>query len=294
MKKLNTLILFGLLAIFADDSAYGQASTVARQADTLLAQLYRASGRNVDQLAHSTRQADIRMVQNALRNHGDQGRRAFENGGYAILRAGRQHGDEVVALAARNPDAARYVAANPQEALRIARQYGDDALRMEARLPGILTRHPGALNREQVGVLTRLSPDAQREVGVAMLRSNSPATTRRMVQATSDHGSSWVARIPMRYKIGGAVITGAILDRALFGKKGITGGIESATKSLAWSVAKVTGLIVGGLFALKFILLFTIRHLFTLPKRKKQPPPRQPESETVTPVETLEVVDHPK
>lgn len=274
MKTHSIFIFAFLLGLIAGDSVYGQATVLTRQADEIIMHLYRMGGRNTDRLAQATRQADVRMVENALLHYGPSARTAFDNGGYAILQAGRRHGDEVIYLAARNPDAARLVASNPQESLRIARNFGDDALRLENRVPGLLTHNPGLFNVEQVRVLTSLSPEAQRWVGQAVLRADSAATAKRIVEITSSRGPTWIDRIPTRYKIGGAVITGAILDRALFGEKGITSRVETATKSLAWSVAIIAGLIVGLLFALKFLLSFTLKHLFTWPKRnhRRDPP----------------------
>jgi len=293
MKAISILIPFFLASFLVVDSAYGQAATLARQADDIIANLYRLGGRNADRLAQATRQADLRMVENALRQHGPNARAAFDNGGYAILQAGRRHGDEAISLAARNPEAARLVATRPAESLRIARNFGDDALRLENRVPGLLTRNPALFNAEQVQVLTRLSPDAQRQVGRTILRADNPETARRIVEITAQRGPSWVARIPTRYKIGGAIITGAILDRAIFGEKGVTAKIESAAKDLAWSVAKVTGLVVGGLFVLKFILLFTLKRLFTWPKRhaKTERTDPQPKTRPEGGVDTLEVVN---
>lgn len=272
--KITFLLFMGLCAI---QPASGQVTAVARQADSILTQIYRFSGRNVDQLAQSTRQADLRMVENALSNFGPNARLAFENGGYAILQAGRQYGDEVIALAARNPDTARWVATNPEEALRIARTFGDDALRLENRVRGLLTHNPGLFNAREVNALTRLSPEAQQQVGQQIMRADSPLTARRMVQVTSEQGTSWIARIPTRYKIGTAIITGAVLDRAIFGPEGgVTGGIEKATKSLAWTVAQMTGLIVGGFLVIKLLLLFCLKYVFTWPIQKSKTTPSGP------------------
>ncbi len=103
--------------------------------DKILELAARVSKRSVGPAA---KRAVRPAVEQAVSKNGVRAvRSAVRNGGWDLLEAGAKHGEDIMAMAARVPEAARVLAAHPQRLSALARRYGDDVLRLEAARPGL-------------------------------------------------------------------------------------------------------------------------------------------------------------
>lgn len=264
----KTCFYLGLFGVLCSTAIAGPLVPLARQADDLVEYIYRQAGKNADTVMQATRRADARTIENALRQYGPEGRAVFENGGFALLRASREFGDNVVRIAAKQPEAARYVAARPQKALGVARRFGDDAVLLEKRVPGLLTRQADLLTGKEVRILKGLPADQQRRVGQLAMRAESPRVAQRIVQSYNHYGPSLIKRIPKKYLIGGGVVTAVILDRAIMEDQGITEWFKNKISEGGFWLIKWVVIAFACLFALKYAFIFAWRKLFTFRSKK--------------------------
>jgi hypothetical protein len=110
-----------------------KASPVEREAASIL---IRALGRET--FEKISRDVAQKSASAALKTLGREGaEQAFKTGGIRLLEAGVLHGDDVWKVVQRVPEATRFVAARPEEALSLMRRFGDSAVHLESRLPGM-------------------------------------------------------------------------------------------------------------------------------------------------------------
>lgn len=216
----------------------------------LLQLAFKTSGTEV--LEAGSREALERAAANSLRLLGaPAAETAVQRGGIQLLEASLYHGDEVLRLAGRVPEAAGLLGARPLEALRLASRHGDDALRLEARVPGLAEQAISLLGREAVPTLTQAAPgDVTRLLGFAA-RADSAVTRAALWHAWKKEGGALLDKLD-KHKVliltGG--LTGAVLDVA----SGVSNAIEKMPEK-APEALKVLGSWTGAGIAISLILV---------------------------------------
>jgi hypothetical protein len=223
-KAKQTLLFIALsLAAFAT-TASAQGTLVARTADDIFGIISRVSGRSLDEISSAAfRQADTAMVDRALRQFGPGIGEVFERGGYGLLAAGRQYGDDVFRIAHNVPDASRLLAADPSLALNIARTYGEDALRVEALMRGFMQRGGRHLGTYDFRYIAELPQDAAKRLAGTVARTNDAAAARQVIDMHRKYGDGflgWVRQHP-RVAAGGAITVGLLGEYAVRGDDSI-------------------------------------------------------------------------
>lgn len=110
-------------------------------------------------LEKGAREAAEHAAAAAIKRLGIEGaEQAARRGGLALLHAGARHGDAIWDLARRVPEASRYLASHPDDALALADRYGDEAVRLESRLPGVARDAGQLFGRDRLATLTQANP----------------------------------------------------------------------------------------------------------------------------------------
>jgi len=261
--RIRSLGFLGLVVVLS-----GVTSTLqAGKWDLLLDRLIRNTDEVVDPLV---RTADLRLIEEAVGRHGDLAAEAFERGGYSLLKASREHGDEVISTVIRIPGSESLLAAKPGFALAAIRRHGDDALRLEKEVPGFIEAASVRLGDADIQKLLKAAPEDRIYMAHMVKLSDSPETAKKMISEYSRRGPEWLRRIPKKNIIIGGVLTAAILDQAVRGEDSVTDKILTRTNEAILRIfTKILlgiAMIGGMIWLLKWInqkyVLGPVRRLF--------------------------------
>lgn len=121
-----------------------------------------------------------------------------ERGGLELLEAGAKHGDDILNTARRVPEAARYLGAQPQEAIKLVTQFGDDALLLEARVPGMAETAVTQFGPLESALISKAPPqDVTRLLGYAG-RADTPQTRTALLTAWKKSGTTVLDELDQR------------------------------------------------------------------------------------------------
>lgn len=177
-------------------------------------------------LERGAREAAESAAAGAVKRLGIEGaEQAARRGGVALLQAGAKHGDEFWDLARRVPEASRYLASQPDQALALARRYGDDAVRLESRLPGVGRDAAQMFGKDRLGTLAQASP-VEAGALVSFAKRADTAATRDALFDT------WRRR-------GGAVLTELDKHKVLILTAGLTMGMIKVADGLEDGVRSI-------------------------------------------------------
>ena len=132
----------------------------------------------------------------AWRANGKAAIEAAGRGGLGLTEAAARHGDDVMKMAVRVPEAATVLAARAGKVLPLARGFGDDVLRIEARAPGLAD--DAARIFPSTGDLRRLAALPENELrGVISYASHAsdPAVARALLAAVEKQGGSVLTKL---------------------------------------------------------------------------------------------------
>ncbi len=163
-------------------------ASMARPVVEVLEQLGKLAGRAPSRTAGEALEA-------AYRAQGHVALEAAQHGGLDLVEAAARHGEGVMQLATHVPEAARYVAAQPQQALALATRWGEDAVRLEARVPGMAEETARQFGRAELTVLRGAPPaDLFRLNGYAA-HAHSLQTKAALLQGWKREGSAFLDKL---------------------------------------------------------------------------------------------------
>lgn len=192
-----------------------QASRV-QLVDDLIRVLYKNSDDAALRLSDNlTMKMDRKILETAIAKHGDEVLKAFDEGGYALLKAARTNGDEVISLAGRVPGSTRLIVANPAKAIEWAGKLGDDALRMEMKFPGVLVKHANILTRADIRLINGLPETTATQLGRLLQVADSPDVARKLIDSYRKYGTNLLSRLSTKEILIGAGVTALVLDQAI-------------------------------------------------------------------------------
>lgn len=219
---MKSLLILSLLLL---GSTALQANPVARK---LVAQALKQAGRET--LEAGAREAAEHAAAIAIRKFGAEGAEELvERGGLELLEAGAKHGDDILKTARRVPEAARYLGAQPQEAIRLVTQFGDDALLLEARVPGMAETAVAQLGRSELTLISKAPPhDVTRLLGYAG-RADTPQTRTALLTAWKKSGAAVLDELDKRKML---ILTGGLTASTLM----VAGGASDSIRDIPRSV----------------------------------------------------------
>jgi len=148
----------------------------------------------------------------AWRASGKAALEAAERGGLGLAEAAARHGDDVMKMAIRVPEAAPVLAARAHEVLPLARKYGDDILRIEARAPGLAGDAVRVFPAS--GDLRRLAALPERELGEVLSYTShaaDPTAARTLLSAVEKQGGSFLAKLNPKQILAGGLSTAMVI-----------------------------------------------------------------------------------
>jgi hypothetical protein len=266
---MNHICILPLITAFSVATSFSASAAISRPVLELIEQYAKKYGTRVSaETAESINLAFLR--------YGDDALKAYRNGGPALAEAVTHHGDELVTIALRVPDAVPVLARRADELLPLQRRFGDDILRLEARTPGLaadavrIFPDPGDIRR-----LSKFSPaDASKTIAFAN-RADSPATARLLLEAVEKNGPNVLERLPAKqilaYGISASMVSAALVvssnaSGALFGTMGTTAsGVVSIAKTFLIILAVSLG---------SAILVVALRLARPFPRTRRSRNPR--------------------
>jgi len=148
----------------------------------------------------------------AWRTSGKAALEAAERGGLGLTEAAARHGDDVIRMAVRVPEAAPVLAARAGEVLPLVRKYGDDILRIEARAPGLAD--DAARIFPATGDLRRLAALPENDLqGVLSYASHAsdPTAARALLGAAEKQGGSILTKLNPKQILAGGLSTAMVI-----------------------------------------------------------------------------------
>lgn len=215
----------------------------------------------VDDTTTAIQKLDREVVEKAVKRYGQNAESLFDEGGYALIKAAKDHGPEVITLAKKVPNATRSIAADPSRFLNLYRQLGSEAVSVEARSFGLLSRKPGLLSKKWIRKLNSIEEPDFSEIASLLEKADSPATARRLISLYHTEGPSILAKVAQHKTkiIVGGVLTAAIIDGATDGAL-----VKSLLNQLPSSVFALIGFIFNllswELLTLLAVILMTLYH----------------------------------
>lgn len=184
------------------------AASVSKPVAEVIEQLAKLAGRAPERGA-------AEALEMAWRTNGRLALDAAERGGLGLTEAAARHGDDIMRLAVRVPEAAPILAARADEVLPLVREFGDDILRIEARVPGLAD--DAARSFPATGDLRRLAKLPDEELrGVISLASHAtePAAARTLLDAVEKQGGSVLTKLNSGQILAGGLSTAMVITAA--------------------------------------------------------------------------------
>ncbi len=229
-----------ILTILLIGSSASQANPVARK---LVSKALEKAGRET--LETGAREAAEHAAAAAIRKFGAEGAEELvQRGGLELLEAGAKHGDGILKAARRVPEATRYLAARPAEALTLVTRYGDDALRLEARVPGMAEQAIAQFGRGELAVFAKApSSEITQLIGYAA-RADNPATRRALLESWKKNGS-FVLRELDKHKV--LILTGGLTVSMIMTADGVQDAVQDLPEKVPDAIRDFTGKVGAGL-----------------------------------------------
>jgi len=161
-----------------------------------------------------------------------------------LLEAGALHGDDVFKLAARVPEAARYLGARPKEALDLAARLGEEGLHLEARVPGIASRAAQNFGNNELALLAKKPPqEVTRLVGLAE-RADSAKTRALLLNQWKRRGTALLDELDQRKML---ILTAGLTASMLMVADGVQDTIQAMPEKAPETLRAFTDKVGSGL-----------------------------------------------
>jgi hypothetical protein len=176
-------------------------------------------------------------------------------GGLQLLEAGARHGDEVLKLASRVPEAARYIGASPGEALSLAARLGENGLRIEARMPGLASQAAEHFGKKELGLLARSSPEeVTRLVGLAG-RADSAETRGLLYETWKRRGKRLLDELETRKML---ILAGGLTASMLTVADGLQDAIQDMPEKTPKALEGFTQEVGAGISSSLIVIAFGV------------------------------------
>ncbi|MCE9519505.1 MAG: hypothetical protein K8R87_08135 [Verrucomicrobia bacterium] len=128
-----------------------------------------------------------------------------------LARTIEQHGDAVIVLARRVPEATSSLASRAPQLLPLAEKFGDDILRIEARAPGYAEMAAKSFGKEDLPRLLKLGKPEMKGVLNLSTHTTEPAATKLLLEGAEKDGMKFLEKVSGPQILAGGLSTAAII-----------------------------------------------------------------------------------